>query len=147
MPDILRIVPEGGDYRAFEKDLVSGNSYIIGRTYLVEDVYAVAFNSSNAEALRTLGAGGSILGTVVDEVGESIVWIYHAERIMLYKKQATGEGFVPGDDVFIDPSDRLVSPTRSSGFLWVGICTLAAGDMVERVEVDFNGAVTANGVV
>lgn len=139
MADTLRILPTGGDYRAFEVALASGGSVVLGNTYLVEDTWCIAYNCSNAAALQTLAQGGSIYGMTVDTAGVLIVYVYHAEKIMIRKKQATGEGFVIGDNVYVDPADNLVSPNAVTGYIKIGICVEDADDDAERVMIDLKG--------
>lgn len=139
MPDILRILPTGGDYRAFTVDLASGDTKVIGNTYLIHDTWCIAFNCSNAAALQGLTAGGSIYGASVTTAGVGVVYIYHAEKILIQKKQATGEGFNIGDNVYIDPTDSLVSPNAVSGYIKIGIAVREAAETAARVMIDLKG--------
>jgi len=153
MPDILRILPTGGTYKEFKSDIPSGGAVTIGEFELVQDTYAIALSASiaaeQAAAAAAMAAGGvfgggGVVGAVFNVAGTPICYVYEAEKIMLPKKQATGEGFLVGDDVFLDPVVLNVSPTQTSGFLWVGTCQKEADDNDERVLCSFEGNVTSN---
>ncbi|HUW67926.1 MAG TPA: hypothetical protein VMW20_07730 [Candidatus Nanoarchaeia archaeon] len=157
MPDILRILPTGGTYKEFKEALPSGGTVTIGAFALVRDTYAIALSAAVAAeqaaaatamaagiVAGTAWAGGGIVGTVITGTGTQICLVYEAEKIMLPKKQATGEAFSVGDDVWLDTVALLVSPIAVSGYLWVGTCQKAAGDNDERVLCSFEGNVTSN---
>jgi hypothetical protein len=146
MPDILRMLPTGGDYYEFKSNIPSGGTRVIGNIYLVQDTYAVAFAASVAaeQAASTTNTGGGIVGTSFNVAGTPIVYIYEAERIMLPKIVATGEAFVVGDDVWLNLATLTVSPNFVTGRLWVGTAQKAATDTATRVLASFEGTVNGN---
>lgn len=146
MPDIFRILPTGGDYYEFKQNIPSGATRVIGNIYLVQDTYGVAFAASVAaeQAAATINVGGGIVGTSFAVAGTPIVYIYEAEKIMLPKKTGTGESFLVGDDVFLDPINLNVSPTQVSGYLWVGTAQKAATEASTRVLASWEGTVNGN---
>ena len=139
MPDILRILPKGGDYRTFWFTLASGESKTIGNIYRVNETYGVVLNGSNTASLQDFNSSGSAIGTVLNVAGTTVVFIYHAEKIMLPKFQATGEACNPGDNLYLCLTNWLVSPTYQTGRVKIGICVKAATDQAERVMADLKG--------
>lgn len=147
MPDILRLLPIGGVYFEFKSNIPSGGTRVIGNTYLVQDTYGVAFAASVAaeQGASTINVGGGIVGTTFNVAGTPIVYIYYAERILLNKAVGTGEAFVVGNDVWLDPATLLVSPIQvTATSLWVGTAQKAATEAATRVLCSFDGAVNAN---
>jgi hypothetical protein len=73
------------------------------------------------------------------DVGEEGVLQYAAEKCVVCKKTASADFFLPGDRVYWDPTDRLVTPTYNSGFYWIGIATEPADVDELLVEIDLMG--------
>lgn len=139
MPDILRILPSGGDYRDFQFPLASGETKIIGNIYRERETYGVIFNASNTPSLQDFNSSGSIIGTVINVAGVILVFIYHAEKIMLPKLMATGEACWPGDNLYLCLATWRVSPNYVTGRVKIGICVEAATDTAARVQADLKG--------
>ena len=128
MPDALRTATPMGDWRSFKftvtdsegvlgiKDArLDGESYL----YLVEDTVGAALESG--------------------DLGDEVVLIYHAEKIMVPKMTESSDVFLPGQRVYWDPTTRLVTPTFDSGYYWIGIATEPAVADDAYVEIDLKG--------
>ena len=128
MPNALRSATPGGDWRSFKftvddsdgvlgvKNAISdGSSYL----YLVEDTVGAVLESA--------------------DIDEEAVLIYHAEKIDVPKMTESSDIFLPGNRVYWDPTTRLVTPTYSSGYYWIGIATEPAGATETYVEIDLKG--------
>lgn len=93
-------------------------------------------------------AGLSWLIVVQDTVGilledadfgdEGVLW-YEAEKVIVPKKTATADVFLPGDAVYYDPADGFVTPTADSSYYRIGTATEAAAFTDALVEIDLDG--------
>lgn len=71
--------------------------------------------------------------------GEEGVLQYACEKCVVCKKTDSTDVFLPGDRVYWDPADRLVTPTYNSGYYWIATCTEPADADELLVEVDLEG--------
>lgn len=107
------------------------------------DVTAGLLGQRNAWA-----AGVSWLIVVMDTVGvlledadfgdEGVLW-YEAEKIIVPKKTATADVFLPGDAVYYDPADGYVTPVADSSYYRIGTATEPADATDVLVEIDLDG--------
>ena len=119
--DLLRTATPMGDWRSFEYTVGSGDSKTKGYIYLIADTYCVSFDDYVA--------------------GDTAVFIYNAEKILVPKKTGTGEAFVVGDYVYLDTSATPwdVTPNFATAYICIGICVAAAAETDETVEIDLKG--------
>jgi len=123
MPNALRTAVPAGDWRSLKfiasvpivgiKDGIdTGVSYL----YNVNDTVGAALES---------GA-----------IGDSVVLIYHAEKILVPKK-AVAMGL--GQRVWWDPAVRDVTVNQAANFFLIGIVTENAAAADDYVEIDLHG--------
>ena len=128
MPNMLRTATPNGDWRSFK---------------FLCDVTAGLLGAKAAQL-----AGSSWLYQVEDSVialiddvdfGDQGVGIYHAEKIMVPKDTDSLDVFLPGQNVYWNPTSRLVTAIADTGNLLVGMATEAALAADGFVEIDLRG--------
>ena len=129
MPNMLRTATPNGDWRSFK--------------FTCEET-AGFLGAKAAQA-----AGSSWLYLVQDTVGAQLedvafgdegVLIYHAEKIMVPKANDSLDVFLPGQEVWWNPTTRLVTAIADTGNLLIGIATEPALAADDFVEIDLDGA-------
>lgn len=129
MPNMLRTATPNGDWRSFK--------------------YTCEETDGHLGAKAAQAAGSSWLYLVQDSVGAQLedvaygdegVLIYHAEKIMVPKANDSLDVFLPGQEVWWNPTTRLVSAIADTGNLLIGIATEPALAADDFVEIDLDGA-------
>lgn len=129
MPDAFRCATPMEDWRTF-KFTVTESGGMLG--------IKAAIKAGVSYLYRVNDAVGMLIESAL--VDEEAVFAYHVEKVMVPKKIGSAESFLPGDRVYWDPADRLVTPVWNSGFLWIGMATEPATITDERVEIDLFGS-------
>lgn len=134
MPDILRTAAPMGDWRSFRfTHAVSGLTMTEGLLYLIQETVGVLLLGIQ------YGTQGEKLAKTIVEDDEGVL-IYHAEKIMVYKRTGTGYSFLPGDKVYwTGTQGDPVTPTYQSTYYWIGICVWPASESDTRVMIDLKG--------
>jgi hypothetical protein len=109
-----------GDWRSFRTAIDITGGVTSAKIYLIEDTPAIAFEDY--------------------DFGDEGMFIYHIEKVCVYKETDTGEVFAPGDRVYWSGTDGdPVTAEYASGYYWVGICIEPAAQADEFVLIDFKG--------
>lgn len=136
MPNMLRTATPNGDWRSFK--------------------YTCEETAGHLGAKAAQAAGSSWLYLVQDTVGAQLedvdfgeegVLIYHAEKIMVPKANDSLDVFLPGQEVWWNPTTRLVTAIADTGNLLIGIATEPAIAADDFVEIDLDGAGATSKVV
>lgn len=128
MPNVLRTATPMGDWRSFKFtcDVTAGllgqkNAWLAGLSWLivVQDTVGILLEDA-------------------DFGDEGVLW-YEAEKVIVPKKTGSSEAFLPGDAVYYDPADGLVTPTADSSYYRIGTATEPAVAADALVEIDLDG--------
>jgi predicted RecA/RadA family phage recombinase len=123
MPNALRTAVPAGDWRSLK---------------FIASVPIVGIKDGEATGVSYLYNVNDTIGAALESgaVGDSVVLIYQAEKILVPKK-AVAMGL--GQRVWWDPAVRDVTNVKANGLLWIGVVTenAAAADAV--VEIDLHG--------
>lgn len=133
MPDALRTATPMADWRSFK--FTCGVS--AGQEGIKDAQAADEAGDRHSYIYQVEDTVGALLESV--DFGDEGVLVYHAEKIMVPKKDGSSEVFLPGMRVYWDPVDRLVSPTYGATWLWIGIATEPALAADLRVEINMVG--------
>jgi len=72
--------------------------------------------------------------------GSDGTFIYKCKQVRIGKKTGTGEAINQGDRVYGDPADSYnVSPTKSAGYIYLGIAKEAQTSSDTDVLIEFDG--------
>jgi predicted RecA/RadA family phage recombinase len=77
--------------------------------------------------------------TVVSGTAVSLIYACNAAEVP--KATGAGTAFVVGDNLYLNTSTLVVSPTKATNDLWVGVCVSAAATTATHVLADWDGRV------
>lgn len=144
MPQFFRTNTPMGDFRSFKWTLDVSEEWENGKLYLVNDTVCLFFNGDIK--YTTDGYPDANQDLVFGEEG---VFIYHIEKVIVYKEAGSGlSSFDCGDHIYWDGTNgNPVESTWVSGYYWIGICVTPADDTDTTVEIDLKGDKATQGVM
>ena len=114
-----------GDWRSFKHTIATGETFVVGTLYLINDTWGMAYDYDFADA-----------ETITDD---EVVLIYNCEKIWVDKGTDSGDTFNPGDKVYVHHTTKLVSDTNSANHTCIGICVHPAVASDTKVLIDLKG--------
>jgi hypothetical protein len=135
MPNALRTASPEGTWHSF-------------RFTCTESGGMLGQRAAYAAGLSWLYMIQNSVGMLIEDVanGDEGVLIYQAEKIMVAKKHTSVDVFLPGDTVYWDPADGLVTPVYDTGLYRIGVATEPALGADYLVEIDLDGGPAVAGV-
>lgn len=134
MANFFRTASPMGDWRSFKfTHAESGVTYTEGQIYLIQETVGVLLLDIQ------YGTQGEKLDKEIT-IGDEGVLVYHIEKVIVDKLTGTGESFLPGDKVYWSGvQGASVTPNYTTGYYWIGIAVVAAGEDEDEVMIDLKG--------